>query len=107
MFKADIKINKVYAAKVSNNLVPVRILEVCRLGNGWIAQNLQTSRIIRIRSAQKLRFELIQLEETELWFSKRLIAVRLLKNAQNYLAKQLPDSAEACIVIREHLRKEF
>lgn len=56
MRKSDVKIGNVYVAKVSDKLVDVRIDGISRLG-GWQATNLHTGRIIRIKSAAKLRYE--------------------------------------------------
>ena len=54
MRKADIHIGGVYTAKVSGQLVRVRIDSESPYG-GWDATNLATKRRVRIRSAQRLR----------------------------------------------------
>ena len=67
MLKAQIEIGKVYIAKVSGKLCRVRIdrersFEVLgghRTNHTWIATNLETGREIRIRSAAKLRREVV------------------------------------------------
>lgn len=56
MKKADIKIGSRYIAKVSGNLVRVRIDSESMYG-GWNGTNMQTLRSVRIRSAQRLREE--------------------------------------------------
>lgn len=54
MKKEDIKIGQVYAAKVSDKVVTVRIEKENPRG-GWEAINLHTNRPVRIKSAQRLR----------------------------------------------------
>jgi len=54
MKKRDIEIGKTYLAKVSGNLVPVRITSESVHG-GWNAVNTTTGREVRIRSATRLR----------------------------------------------------
>lgn len=54
MKKNEIKVGKVYAAKVTGKVVPVRI-ERTNAKGGWDAINMQTRRPVRIRSAQRLR----------------------------------------------------
>lgn len=59
MLKKEIEIGKVYVAKISGRLSPVRILSISRYNScHWIAKNLRTKRQVVIRSAQKLRGEL-------------------------------------------------
>jgi hypothetical protein len=53
MKKSEVTIGNVYCAKVSNQLVDVRIDAESRHG-GWDATNLLTGRKVRIRSAQRL-----------------------------------------------------
>ena len=57
MTKKEVKIGECYLAKVSNKLVPVKILEILDVNRfgGWTALNVRTNRKIRIKSAQKLR----------------------------------------------------
>jgi hypothetical protein len=57
----DVKLGGTYAAKVSERIVPVRLDRETTYG-GWIATNLFTGREVRIRSAQRLRFEVEQSE---------------------------------------------
>jgi len=54
MKKNEIKVGKVYAAKVTGKVVPVRIERTNPKG-GWDAINMQTKRPVRIKSAQRLR----------------------------------------------------
>lgn len=58
MKKADISIGKVYVAKISGKLADVRLDRECEYG-GWYATNLFTDREVRIRSAAKLRREVV------------------------------------------------
>jgi hypothetical protein len=53
----DVHTGETYLAKVSGNLVPVTILGTSPLG-GWNAVNTQTSRNVRIKSPQRLRYNL-------------------------------------------------
>ena len=54
MKKADVKTGEVYSAKVSGNIVPVRIDRANPRG-GWDGTNLKTKKAVRIKSAQRLR----------------------------------------------------
>ena len=54
MKKHDVEICGTYTAKVSGQLVPVRIDAVNPFG-GWLATNLMTGRTVRIRTAARLR----------------------------------------------------
>ena len=54
MKKADVKIGGVYAAKVSGNLVRVRIDREVAYGKGWEGTNLATGRQVRIKTAARL-----------------------------------------------------
>ena len=54
MKKADVNVGTVYSAKVSGNVVPVRIDRENPRG-GWDGTNLKTKKAIRIKSAQRLR----------------------------------------------------
>lgn len=56
MKKAQVKIGGRYTAKISGNIVTVRIKSINRYG-GWDAQNESTGRLVRIKSAAKLRAE--------------------------------------------------
>lgn len=58
MRKADVKIGGLYKAKISNKVVTVKILEVCPYG-GWWARNTDTNYRCRIKSAGKLREEVL------------------------------------------------
>jgi hypothetical protein len=57
MKKEEVKLNSVYAVKVSGIIRPVRLDKASPLG-GWTGTNLATHREVRIWSAAKLRFEL-------------------------------------------------
>ena len=54
MKQKDVKIGGIYQAKVSGNLVDVKVKSVSTLG-GWIGVNLKTGYEIRIRTAARLR----------------------------------------------------
>jgi len=55
MKNRDIQVGKVYAAKISGVVVPVRLAGESRHG-GWDAINLRTGRMVRIKSGRKLRY---------------------------------------------------
>jgi hypothetical protein len=54
MQKSEVKLGGVYAAKVTNKLVQVRIDAESRYG-GWDATNLATGKKVRVKSPAKLR----------------------------------------------------
>ncbi len=54
MKKSEVKVGRVYTAKVTNKVVQVRIDAESRYG-GWDATNLATNKKVRIQSAQRLR----------------------------------------------------
>ena len=54
MKKSDVHIGKHYTAKVTHKLVVVEILNENPNG-GWDAKNLSTGKMVRIKSAQRLR----------------------------------------------------
>jgi len=54
MKKNEVEVGGVYSAKVSGNIVPVRIDRENPRG-GWEATNLKTKKKVRIKSAQRLR----------------------------------------------------
>jgi hypothetical protein len=56
MKRKDVVIGKKYIAKVSSNLVPVRIIGESPYG-GWDAVNTVTGRQARIKTAGRLRRE--------------------------------------------------
>jgi hypothetical protein len=49
-------IGHIYIVKVSGHLVPVKLIAESPYG-GWVGQNLNTGREVRIRTAAKLRRE--------------------------------------------------
>lgn len=59
MKQKDVVIGKIYAVKVSGNVVPVRIDRESQYG-GWDGTNMDTGRKIRIKSVQRLRYEIIK-----------------------------------------------
>ncbi len=54
MKKNEVKVGGIYKAKVSNNLVSVKITSENPSG-GWSALNTNTGKTVRIKSAQRLR----------------------------------------------------
>ena len=54
MKKSDVHIKKHYTAKITHKLVVVEILSENPNG-GWDAKNLSTGKMVRIKSAQRLR----------------------------------------------------
>jgi len=54
MKKNEVEVGGVYSAKVSGNIVPVRIDRENPRG-GWDATNLKTKKSVRVKSAQRLR----------------------------------------------------
>jgi len=58
MKKDQIKIGRVYAAKVTGKVVPVQI-NAENPNGGWDATNIHTNRPVRIKSAQRLRNQVI------------------------------------------------
>src|SRR5688572_25359050 len=60
MKKEQVQVGRVYAAKVSGSVVPVRITAEKWQGDkhvGWTGVNVRTNKSVRIRSAQRLRNE--------------------------------------------------
>ncbi len=64
MKQQEIKLGGTYMAKVTDQVVPVRINGENRHG-GWDATNLITNKTIRIKSAQRLRGEAINRAEAK------------------------------------------
>lgn len=63
MRRDDVVGGAIYEVKVSGKLVPVRIVRTLVSG-GWEGENLITGRVIRIRTARRLRRRLaVGLEE--------------------------------------------
>lgn len=58
MKKAQVRVGGRYLAKVSGGLAVVRITGESRYG-GWDARNERTGKQVRIRSAQRLREEVV------------------------------------------------
>jgi hypothetical protein len=58
MKKAEVAIGKTYEAKVSGKLAHVRIVSESPYG-GWNAMNVATTRNVRIKSAARLRREIL------------------------------------------------
>jgi hypothetical protein len=58
MKKHEVHIGGIYVARVSGQLTRVRINQESRYG-GWEGTNLATNRPVRIRSAARLRWEVL------------------------------------------------
>jgi hypothetical protein len=58
MKASEVKVGGVYTAKVSQKLVPVRIVRDHQSG-GWVGKNEATGKDVRIRSARRLRYPVI------------------------------------------------
>jgi len=59
MKKAQVRVGGVYTAKVSGRVVPVKLLAESRHG-GWDAMNQLTGRMVHIKTAARLRSEVVQ-----------------------------------------------
>lgn len=66
MRKAEVSIGKIYGARVSGVVVPVRITGESRYG-GWNAVNVKTGRAVRIKTAARLRGEVREREQDGHW----------------------------------------
>ena len=66
MKKVQVEIDKVYACKVSGNIVPVRIDSESRFG-GWNGTNMITKRHVRIKTAGKLRYSVYYSQVLNKW----------------------------------------
>lgn len=58
MKKDDIVLGRIYLAKISGSLAPVRIMGESQYG-GWDGENLRSHHRVRIKSAAKLRREVV------------------------------------------------
>ena len=61
MRKADVVIGRTYVVRVSGRLVPVTLL-FASIHGGWQGRNEYTDRRVRIKSARRLRFQVVQVE---------------------------------------------
>lgn len=59
MVKSEVDIGEVYAVKVSNKIVPVRIESVNTRFGGYDGVNIKTGRRVRIKTAAKLRYKVV------------------------------------------------
>ena len=70
MLQKDVQIGTVYGVKVSGSVAPVRIestkesLLSGKMRRHWSGTNLRSGRSIFIRSASKLRYRMIQVNQT-------------------------------------------
>jgi hypothetical protein len=62
--KQQVQIGQLYAAKITDKVVPVRIDAVHEDG-GWVGTNTQTNRKVRIKTAQKLRNKITMPKDDE------------------------------------------
>lgn len=60
MLRKEVVLGRHYAIKHDGRLSVIRIDGPYPYGNGWNATKLKTGRTIRIKSATKLRFEVVQ-----------------------------------------------
>ena len=58
MKKSEIRIGGIYVAKVSGRLVQIEILSDSPYG-GWNARNFRTGNAVRVKSAARLRSEVL------------------------------------------------
>jgi hypothetical protein len=58
MKASEVKVGGVYTAKVSEKVVPVRIVREHQSG-GWVGKNEVTGKEVRIRSARRLRYPVV------------------------------------------------
>lgn len=65
MQKANVQIGHTYIVKVSGNLAKVKLTRECNYG-GWYGTNLATGREIRVRTAARLRSEIIPVGDNRL-----------------------------------------
>lgn len=56
MKKAQVQIGKTYAAKVSGQICPVRLVAE-RIQGGWYGKNLRTGKAIIVKTAARLRWQ--------------------------------------------------
>ncbi len=75
MRKHEIKIGGIYAVKVSGRISPVRIIST--FYSGWNGKNIRTGRMVRIKTAGRLHFEISQIydEINHKWIWKKRRAV--------------------------------
>ena len=57
MKSENVVVGRIYAAKVSGRVVPVRITARRADGPGWTGENVTTGRAILVRSPRRLRYE--------------------------------------------------
>ena len=76
MIKSQVKVGSVYAVKVGERIRPVRIdrsedrvqrttgtgMSLSQVRTHWTGTNLDTGRTVSIRSAAKLRWEMVQVD---------------------------------------------
>lgn len=62
MKKAQVQVGKTYLVKVSGSIVPVKLTKEGTT-SGWLGVNLRTGREIRIRTAGRLRREVLTYRE--------------------------------------------
>lgn len=75
MLRDDVEVGKVYAAKVSDSICPVQInKETNWMGSRFEGDgtNLATRKSVHIKSAQRLRYELVPSATPGKWVRKGL-----------------------------------
>ncbi len=106
MKKADISIGSTYLAKVSGRVVPVKINSVSDYG-GWYATNTITGKEIRIKSAQRLRKQVVSRSEP---LNKDRVHLPERSPASIRLEKslgELADEAHRCKITPEEHDQQF
>lgn len=89
MKSTQVEVGATYSAKVSGQLVPVRI-ESEAVGGGYWGRNLQTSRTIRLRSARRLRSLLVGPEPQVVFPSDEAADARRYELVEAPKGRQLP-----------------
>ena len=93
MKKTDIQLGQTYRAKMSGNITSVRIVAVNHYG-GWDAINLGTGRMVRIKSAQRLRAAITESEAERLAAFRRGYYQDYLREQE--IAARVPSPLGAC-----------
>jgi len=78
----DVQIGKRYIIRIGQRIVPVRILGESPYG-GWSAKNERTGRIIRIRSARRLRGEWSDQAAAQEWMKAWIADVKRVRGETN------------------------
>lgn len=86
--KSDIVIGKVYTAKVSGRIVPVKIVSLSRYGGrGWDGINLLTNNFARIKTARRLIEEVGEQRALRWCEHYKRIRADIKRNVKNAMRK--------------------